>query len=178
MPIPDNCPLQTSCPTSRDGIDAATLAAANINPVTGLATDYLNHFNEAIMLLEMLSTMPDCVEDFIAWHPMTYHEHFAASHFKARELAISAYDVANPAARQRLDELAEAMNAILLATREALRLELSPETAGTLAEQASGWLRPLVARAGAVINGQHICPVEETADDDTPQVAIDALFKH
>ena len=29
---------------------AAELKAANINPQTGLATDYLNHFNEAIML--------------------------------------------------------------------------------------------------------------------------------
>jgi hypothetical protein len=29
----------------------ARLRAANINPRTGLATDYLNHFNEAIMLL-------------------------------------------------------------------------------------------------------------------------------
>jgi hypothetical protein len=28
---------------------AAELKAANINPQTGLATDYLNHFNEAIM---------------------------------------------------------------------------------------------------------------------------------
>jgi hypothetical protein len=26
----------------------------NINPVTGLSTDYLNHFTEAIMLLELL----------------------------------------------------------------------------------------------------------------------------
>ena len=37
---------------------AARLRAANINPRTGLATDYLNHFNEAIMLLEMIPDMP------------------------------------------------------------------------------------------------------------------------
>ena len=177
MRIPNNCPLHTSSPTSRPGIDAAALARANINPVTGLATDYLNHFNEAIMLLEMLTSMPDCVEDIVAWRPMTYHEHFAASGFKDRELAIAAYDIANPAARQRLDELAEAMNAILQATREALTLQLSPEAAGTLAEQAAGWLKPLVGRAGAVINGHHICPVEET-EDDVPQAAVDALFEH
>jgi hypothetical protein len=33
-----------------DAAHAAVLKAANINPKTGLATDYLNHFNEAIML--------------------------------------------------------------------------------------------------------------------------------
>jgi hypothetical protein len=173
MHIPDNRPVKSA--TARAGFDAEALAHANINPVTGLATDYLNHFNEAIMLLEMLSAMPDCVEDFLAWRPMTYHEHFEASHFKARELAIAAYDVANPAARARLDELAEAMNAILHATREALTLQLSPNAAGALAAHASVWLRPLVARAGAVINGHHIGPAEP--EDEAPQVTVDALFR-
>ena len=46
---------------------AARLRAANINPRTGLATDYLNHFNEAIMLLEMIPDMPECAEDFLLW---------------------------------------------------------------------------------------------------------------
>lgn len=177
MRIPANCPLTSAGPTARFGLDAETLAHANINPVTGLATDYLNHFNEAIMLLEMLSTMPDCVDDFLAWRPMSYHEHFEASHFKARELAITAYDIANPAARKRLDELADAMNAILQATREALMLQISPDAAGPLAAQAAEWLKPLVARAGAVINGHHICPAEES-ENEAPQAAVDALFEH
>ena len=43
-----------------DGEDTGgpRLADANINPATGLATDYLNHFNEAIILLDMLSKPP------------------------------------------------------------------------------------------------------------------------
>ena len=53
-------------------LDPARLAAANINPKTGLASDYLNHFNEAIMLLEMLASCPECVDDFRAWKPMSY----------------------------------------------------------------------------------------------------------
>ena len=57
----------------------------NINPVTGLSTDYLNHFTEAIMLLEMLPAMPECLDDFLAWRPKTIREHFAASHFSNRE---------------------------------------------------------------------------------------------
>src|SRR3546814_6668569 len=35
----------------------------NINQNTLLATDYLNHFNEIIMLLEMLPSMPECYGD-------------------------------------------------------------------------------------------------------------------
>ena len=69
----------------------AQLRAANINPRTGLATDYLNHFNEAIMLLEMIPDMPECAEEFLEWQPRSYREHFAASNFRARELAIEAF---------------------------------------------------------------------------------------
>src|SRR5262249_13363385 len=62
-----------SAPTQRapgpvDEARAAELRAANINPRTGLATDYLNHFNEAVMLLEMVPDMPECAEDFLHWH--------------------------------------------------------------------------------------------------------------
>ena len=59
-----------------DEARAAQLRAANINPRTGLATDYLNHFNEAIMLLEMVPDMPECAEDFLSWQPLSYAEHF------------------------------------------------------------------------------------------------------
>src|SRR5712672_2025711 len=92
---------------------AAELQAANINPRTGLATDYLNHFNEAIMLLEMIPDMPDCAEDFLTWQPLSYREHFAASNFRARELAIAAYDSADPAIRSEFDSITAAMTSIL-----------------------------------------------------------------
>src|ERR1035437_6511937 len=81
------------------GVAAARLAEANINPATGLATDYLNHFNEAIMLLEMLSSCPDCRDDFLGWRPMSYREHFLASHFKGRGMEIAAYEGAHPSVR-------------------------------------------------------------------------------
>src|ERR1700745_3625561 len=88
---------------------AAQLRAANINPRTGLATDYLNHFNEAIMLLEMIPDMPDCAEDFLLWHPLSYREHFLASNFKARDLAISAYESTAPHIRAEFDNITSAM---------------------------------------------------------------------
>ena len=102
-----DCVEPAQAPDEAPGGDAAgeRLAEANINPATGLATDYLNHFNEAIMLLEMLPSCPDCVEDFLAWRPMSYREHFAGSHFKGRDLAIAAYDAADPGLRERLDAL-------------------------------------------------------------------------
>ncbi|HEV3184208.1 MAG TPA: hypothetical protein VGZ49_04970 [Xanthobacteraceae bacterium] len=154
--------------------DHARLLDANINPVTGLATDYLNHFNEAIMMLELAPEMPDCMEDLCAWRPLSYCEHFAASSFKERDLAIAAYQLAEPALRRRLDELADCMNAILLATTAAMR-RADPQALRALTGEALARLRALVARAGAVIHGA-VTSADETAEADATRAAVDALF--
>ena len=155
-----------------DGGWPTRLADANINPLTGLATDYLNHFNEAIMLLEMVSSCPECRDDFLGWRPMSYREHFAASHFKGRDVALAAYDAADPALRGSLDTLADTMTAVLEATRGAMGSDMPPDAAGILAERAAASLRPLVARAGAVINGE-----EGAGHTGVPQAAVDRLMK-
>src|SRR2546421_10186460 len=100
---------------------AAKLRAANINPRTGLATDYLNHFNEAIMLLEMIPDMPECAEDFLTWSPLSYCEHFMASNFRARDLAIEAYDTADATIRAEFDHITDNMTSILTAVGSAMR---------------------------------------------------------
>ena len=142
-------------PTGRiDEARAAQLRAANTNPRTGHATDYLNHFNEAIMLLEMIPDMPECAEDFLAWTPLSYAEHFWASNFKARDLAIEAYECADPKIRADFDHLTTTMTSILTAVGKAMREAQQDRTRATLAEQATAWVKPLVAQAGGIINGQ------------------------
>ena len=132
---------------------AAQLRAANINPRTGLATDYLNHFNEAVMLLEMVPDIPECAEDFLGWHPLSYSEHFHASNFKARDLAIEAYESADTVTRTEFDNITSAMTSILTAVSTAMREAKQDKTRARLAEQATVWVKPLVALAGGVING-------------------------
>ena len=139
---------------------AAKLKAANINPQTGLATDYLNHFNEAIMLLEMIPDMPECSEDFLQWTPLSYAEHFTASNFKARDLAILAYETADSDVRAEFDQMTETMTSILKEVGAAMRQANQDTTKSRLAEQAIGWLKPLVTAAGGVINGGYEADVE------------------
>jgi hypothetical protein len=140
---------------------AAQLKAANINPRTGLATDYLNHFNEAIMLLEMVPDMPECAEDFLAWNPLSYAEHFVASNFKDRDLAIEAYEMAEPGIRAQFDKLTDNMTSILTAVGSAMREATQDKTRATLAEQATGWVKPLVMMTAGVINGASEANVEQ-----------------
>jgi hypothetical protein len=132
----------------------AELSAANINPRTGLATDYLNHFNEAIMLLEMIPDMPDCAADFMEWQPLSYPEHFMASNFKARDLAIEAYEQADPDIRARFDNVTGDMTTILTAVASAMKGVRQDKTRAVLAIQATGWVKPLVTLAGGIINGE------------------------
>jgi hypothetical protein len=146
-PIPPS-----TCPDP-DEARAAELVAANINPRTGLATDYLNHFNEAIMLLEMIPDIPECSEDFLAWSPLSYCEHFMASNFRARDLAIWAYESANPDIRAEFEQITDTMTSILSAVGAAMRAASQDKTRAKLAEQAIGWLKPLVSAAGGMING-------------------------
>ncbi|SHN66603.1 hypothetical protein [Bradyrhizobium erythrophlei] len=153
-------PLQSAPVAADNSARAAELSAANINPRTGLATDYLNHFNEAVMLLEMIPDIPECAEDFLGWQPLSYAEHFTASNFKARDLAIDAYNTADVRVRKEFDNITSAITAILTAVGAAMREATQDKTRARLAEQATGWVKPLVTQAGGIINGDGAADVD------------------
>ncbi len=149
---------------------ARLVAGRNIEPQTLLATDYLNHFNEIVMLLEMLPDMPDMLEEVMAWQPKGYADHFHDSVFKDRELAVLAYENAPDRYRVPFDQTVDEMNRLVLsATAEAADLiahEKSAEMAQRI-KQTVTTLGRLMDRAGAIIHG----------DTDTlDQVEIDSLI--
>jgi hypothetical protein len=144
----------------------------NINPETGLSTDYLNHFTEAIMLLEMLSTIPECLDELRAWRPSTYAEHFAASRFSNREAIIDAYRNADPAVRQELDRASGLLNATVGRARQLMLQHIGTPEVEAIARRALELLRPLIARTAALINGT----TTDDAGGQGPQAAIDAMF--
>jgi hypothetical protein len=151
---------------------SARLLAANVNPATGLATDYLNHFNEAIMLLEMLPDCPDCMGAFLDWRAKDYRAHFTDGGSQSGQVAIDAYANADPEARADLEVLAKMMTAVIETTRAAISAGMPAATAAVFASRAAASLKPLVARAGAVINGE---PAMEAAA--SPQAAVDTLMR-
>ena len=123
------------------------------------------------MMLEMATTMPECLDDLRAWQPKTYTEHFTGSRFARRAAIIGAYQAADPAVREALDAAAETLNAVLAQTRDAVVERLGTPAAEKLARRALAGLRPLLARTAAVING-----TADAASRQTPQSAIDAMF--
>jgi hypothetical protein len=150
----------------------ARLAAANINPATGLASDYLNHFNEAIMLLDMLPLCPECRDDVLSWQPRSYREHFLNSGLSSGQLAIAAYEEADPELRAALEAVSDMMTALLVRARTLLADGLAPDMAAALGCRTAAELKPLVARAGALINGD-----ANAAEVAGPQTMVDGLLQ-
>jgi hypothetical protein len=91
---------------------------------------------------------------------MSYAEHFTASNFKARDLAIEAYEAADAHIRTEFDNITSTMTSILTAVGAAMREVHQVKTRAILAEQATGWVKPLVALAGGIINGGSEADVE------------------
>jgi hypothetical protein len=106
----------------------------------------------------MIPDMPECAEDFLTWTPLSYAEHFWASNFKARDLAIEAYELSD--VRVEFDNITASMTSILTAVGTAMREARQDKTRATLAEQATNWVKPLVALAGGIINGTTEANVE------------------
>ncbi len=93
----------------------------NISAQTLLATDYLNHFNEIVMLLDMLPDMPEMVEECKLWAPKSYKDHFAESTFSDKQLAVEAYDRVPSKYRRPFEATIGQLN--LLITDGVLKLE-------------------------------------------------------
>lgn len=132
------------------------LHGTNINEQTFLATDYLNHFNEIVMLLELLPDMPDVLEEAREWAPKTYEQHFRDSVFKSKDLAIFAYENAPARYRVPFDETVEQTNAVVALGLSRIDEALSCNDETLVRETANSvctTLRMLVDRAGAIIHG-------------------------
>lgn len=150
---------------------ARLVRGTNINETTFLATDYLNHFNEVIMLLDMIPEMPDCLEDAKQWRPRSYAAHFQESCFRDKDLAIFAYENAPPRFRAPFDSAVETMNGLVedgLSQIEAALAGGDPERVRPVVESVCDSLRRFVDLASAIIHGQ-----DSTVDQDR----IDAILQ-
>lgn len=135
---------------------SARAQGTNIDPQTLLATDYLNHFNEIVMLLELIADMPECYEDAVAWQPKSYQDHFRDSQFRDKELAVDAYEHVPKCYREPFDNVISQMDRMvpwglqrigeILDSGENDRLRL-------LCSDISQRLQKMIDIAGAIIHG-------------------------
>jgi hypothetical protein len=161
-----------------DRLRPEILAAANINPHTRLATDYLNHFNNVVMLLELVPDMPDMAEDVLVWVPATYEEYFRASHFRERDLAVAAYQAADRAIRDEFDAAITHLDCVMAEAMQLIERDpTEPATAHRIRDIVNDRLKPGIAAASAIVNGApvHASPAHDAGESEA-QAAVDELF--
>lgn len=143
----------------------------NISGQTLLATDYLNHFNEIVMLLDMIPDMPDMIEECKLWEPKTYKDHFAGSTFSDKQLAIEAYDRVPSKFRRPFEETIRQLNLLLMGGITQLDQQIAegatPEMLQDYCKALSRASQALMDCASSIIHG---------SDRAMAQAEIDGLL--
>ncbi|WP_009870496.1 hypothetical protein [Paramagnetospirillum magnetotacticum] len=149
----------------------ARVEGTNISAQTLLATDYLNHFNEIVMLLDMIPDMPDMIEECKMWAPKSYQEHFADSTFKDKQLAVEAYERVPTKFRRPFEETINHLNTLILGGVVKLEEEIvagaDPGLTTEHVKAISRAAQALMDCANAIIHG---------SDRAMAQVEIDGLL--
>jgi hypothetical protein len=146
------------------------LLSANVNPATGLATDYLNLFNEAIMLFEMGLDMPDMAEELADWHRRGYIEHFEKSGFEMKDVVIAAYRHAPAEVRRDFDEVCgRALSVFDLSIHILMSSNLADQAAHADLSARLSDMKALVVEMDSHIHGRG--PAQKNLQSE-----VDALF--
>lgn len=135
---------------------AARLAGSNISPTTLLATDYLNHYNEVIMIVDLLPDMPEMFEEIETWRPKSYMEHFRDCGFSYSDLAIEAYAHAPEKFVTAFEETRRKLDEVTLYAIKTLGQYLDDSRNSELADRSRVFAHAMQALAdniSATING-------------------------
>ncbi len=151
-------------------------AEALVNPASGLANDYLNLFNEIVMLIEQLPTMPELIEDIQGWHPVSYRDYFEGSILPGRRSAIDAYDQLDARFRREFETIVAELDAratgAVAAVRKHVRKgdERDRQGLALICERAGSSIRTTLDKATMLVNHGTYVP------DDLVQDRTDRLF--
>ncbi len=142
----------------------------NIDLRSMLSTDYFNHFNETIMLLNMLPDAPELLEEIEKWDFKTYRDHFMESSLAFAPLAIECYDSAPPELRDSLEKLITRIAMMIAEMRVRLRHTLDAgerDKFNHMAIETSMNLQKKIDEGGAIVHG---------CSSSLDQSAIDSMF--
>jgi hypothetical protein len=165
-------------PTSAQRKPEPGTAAADTFPsaCADLSNDFLNHYSEVLMLIEMAGYDPAIAAEIQEWRPIGYRAYFAASQLRRASAALTAYEALPDARREAFEKLVAAMDALATMAIFALQPPSEPESAPVVIAATAPALRGLIAKAAAFFNsgGQDLAP--ESNGDET-QAVIDRIIR-
>jgi hypothetical protein len=152
-------------PTREQAVEALQTKTL-VNPVSGLANDYLNLFNELVMMLEQIPQMPELLEDLLAWRPLSYQEYFQHSSLPGRHSALAAYERLNPSFRRRFETFVAELDVIALASVASVRRQFRDgvpddmERVTMTCVRAGEKMRIILIRASRLVNYANLADEE------------------
>jgi purine-binding chemotaxis protein CheW len=152
-------------------------AACLVNPRSGIANDYLNHFNEVFLLIENLPILlPEMLDELMAWKPVTYREYFQRSLLPGSARAIAIYDGLDEDFRNEFETIIKSVNGIALASVQVIGNhrsptgEIDPEQVSEFCENSSRAMRSALNRAADLVNNGRGEVIE------TPQEMVERIL--
>lgn len=140
-----------------------------------LTTDYLNHFGELVMLLEMAFDQPEAMDDIREWRPRSYLEHIGAMRSATGDIYRHGYAHVDPERRALLQETAANANRLGSAIVAALCDPMTrKERAEGILHLGCGVMHAHIRRLSAIISGKPLAHVDMPEQD--AQAEIDDLL--
>ena len=150
--------------------DSAELIAAAsrlVNPASGIANDFLNHFNEILLLVENLPVLlPEMLDELLAWQPTTYCAYFTRSNLPGTAEALATYDTIDADLRAHfealVDQLNEQASAIVaeVGAHRGADGSIDADSIAGYCAAASRQFRMVLDAAAEVVNSGHAVTVE------------------
>jgi hypothetical protein len=141
-----------------------------------LSTDFLNRYNEALMLIELAADDHGVIDDLKGWRSITYCEHFETSPLRCAPAALAAYEQVSLERRAGFEELCVAMTRLVATATALLSDKPSELDAATIAEVAGEALRRQIGRATQFINANGAVDIGRV-ESRALQAEVDALLK-
>lgn len=137
------------------GLSARSQGVSGVDPASGLASDYLNHLYEPLLILEHLDSDPDLLDDLAEWQPRSYMRHFDRSGRSDRDVVLDSYRGAHPGIRTQFDALArEAGEALATALPNLLDKARGGDDVAQHAAVLAGMLRRYIQALDSIIHGR------------------------
>jgi hypothetical protein len=146
------------------------LSRTGINPLTWMATDFLNQYNEIAMMLENIDAWPEGLLDLKDWRPLDYEHHFARSGLSDSDLVITAFQHAPDALRKRFELIVADTNSLIERALQVLLCDYTGEKWETLTAPAAVLATEIRAQ---IMKLRRLINVENT---NIEQDGIDDMF--
>jgi hypothetical protein len=144
-----------------------TRASALVNPASGIANDYLNHFNEILLLIENLpALLPEMIDEILAWRPVNYRQYFTNSPLPGSAAALEIYDSLDEDFRVDFESMVVMLDNIILESIEVIKAArrpdgtLDPDEVSDTCEVLGQSLRKVLDRTADLVNHGYAPPFE------------------